>query len=34
MIYANGRRYEGDWMNDLRHGRGYERHPNNNIFIG
>jgi hypothetical protein len=34
MIYANGRRYEGYWENDIRHGRGYERHANGNIYIG
>lgn len=28
MIYANGRRYEGNWFNDVRHGRGFEKHPN------
>ena len=34
MLYFNGRKYEGNWFNDLRSGRGYERHPNNNIYIG
>lgn len=24
MIYQNGRVYEGNWLNDLRHGSGYE----------
>ena len=34
MIYTNQRRYEGEWDKDLRHGRGYERHPNGNIYVG
>jgi hypothetical protein len=34
MIYMNGRRYEGNWEGDLRHGRGYEKHPNGNYYIG
>lgn len=34
MMYANDRRYEGEWENDLRHGRGYERHSNGNIYVG
>ena len=34
MIYSNGRKYEGDWKDDVRHGRGYEIHPNLNIYIG
>jgi len=25
IIYNNGRVYEGDWSDDKRHGRGYER---------
>jgi hypothetical protein len=28
MIYSNGRKYEGEWFNEVRHGRGYEVHPN------
>jgi hypothetical protein len=34
MFYFNGRRYEGDWLKDLRQGRGYEIHPNGNIYVG
>jgi hypothetical protein len=26
MRYKTGRVYEGDWQNDLRHGKGYERY--------
>lgn len=26
MKYKSGRVYEGDWINDLRHGTGYERY--------
>jgi len=26
MIYCNERRYEGEWDNDLRVGRGFEIH--------
>eukprot|EP00347_Sterkiella_histriomuscorum_P023268 403335301 len=34
MLYINGRRYEGQWENDLRSRRGYERHSNGNIYQG
>lgn len=34
MKYKSGRMYEGDWLNDVRHGRGYERYQNNNIYLG
>lgn len=34
MLYINGRKYEGDWNNDVRHGRGFERHLNNNTYLG
>lgn len=34
MLYSSGRRYEGSWEDDLRHGRGYERHINGNFYIG
>ena len=33
--YENGRRqYEGEWFNDLREGRGFERYSNNNSYFG
>lgn len=32
MVYANSRRYEGEWKDDLREGKGYEKHPNGNIY--
>ena len=32
MLYISGRKYEGGWSNDIRHGRGFERHPNNNTY--
>jgi hypothetical protein len=35
MIYQDGARvYEGYWKNDLRHGEGYERFKNGNVYIG
>jgi hypothetical protein len=34
MKYMSERVYEGEWDEDYRHGRGYERYPNGNIYIG
>jgi len=34
MKYKSGRLYEGDWEDDVRHGRGYERYLNGNYYIG
>jgi len=34
MKYKSGRVYEGEWLNDLRHGRGYERYENGNVYLG
>jgi hypothetical protein len=34
MYYGNGRVYEGEWENDLKHGRGYELFPNNSSYEG
>jgi hypothetical protein len=34
MVYNTGRRFEGTWLDDLRHGRGFERHPNGNYYQG
>lgn len=34
MIYANGRLFEGEWKEDRREGRGYERYQNGSIFMG
>lgn len=34
MKYKSGRLFEGDWLDDLRHGRGYERYANNNLYLG
>lgn len=34
MKYKSGRLYEGDWLNDLRHGRGYEKYANGNVYLG
>ena len=28
MKYRNGRQYEGDWVDDIREGKGFERYPN------
>jgi len=34
MVYANGRTYEGYWRDDKRHGKGFEKFSNGDIFIG
>ena len=34
MLYNSGRKYEGEWKDDLRDGRGFERHTNQNTYIG
>jgi hypothetical protein len=32
QLYFNDRVYEGEWSIDKRHGRGYERFSNGNIY--
>jgi hypothetical protein len=34
MRYGNSRQYEGEWEEDLRCGRGFERYPNGNTYYG
>ena len=34
MKYKDNRLYEGEWKNDLREGRGYEKYGNGNIYVG
>lgn len=34
MQYIHGRTYEGDWLNDMRHGRGFEKHANGDTYTG
>jgi hypothetical protein len=34
MYYKKNRVYEGEWMNDVRHGKGYERYSNGNKYEG
>lgn len=34
MCYIHGRIYEGEWKNDMRSGRGYERHQNGDTYSG
>lgn len=34
MKYANGRQYEGEWIQDNREGKGFERYPNRNTYFG
>jgi hypothetical protein len=34
MNYANGRKYEGMWYEDLRNGIGKEIYQNGNIYDG
>lgn len=33
-IYLNERYYEGSWKKDKRHGKGYEKFSNGNIYFG
>ena len=33
-MYASGRLYEGLWVMDKRHGKGYEKFKNGDIYIG
>ena len=32
IVYKNGRVYEGEWLNDKRQGRGFERFANGNTY--
>lgn len=34
MLYKKNRVYEGEWVNDVRSGRGYERYLNGNKYEG
>lgn len=34
MVYVNGRVYEGEWENELKHGKGLEISPNGNTYKG
>ena len=34
LIYKNGRIFEGFWMNDLKHGNGFEFYNNGNTYMG
>jgi len=34
MVYATGRAYEGFWVHDKRHGRGYEKFSNGDVSQG
>lgn len=34
MKYKTSRLYEGDWVNDLRQGKGYERYAKGNVYLG
>ena len=33
-VYEIGRVYEGHWLDDKRHGKGYERFSNGNQYLG
>jgi len=33
-IYDNGRRYEGSFQEDKRHGKGFEKFSNGNTYLG
>ena len=32
MVYESGRIFEGEWINDKRHGMGYEKYKNGNVY--
>jgi hypothetical protein len=32
IVYNNGRIYEGEWVDDKREGRGYEKFANGNVY--
>jgi len=34
MTYESGRYYDGNWENDRRHGKGFERYSNGNVYEG
>lgn len=34
MVYRNSRLYEGDWENDLKHGKGFEIFQNASFYTG
>ena len=34
MVYEDGSVYEGDWLNDLRHGHGKYTWPNAIVYNG
>lgn len=34
MLYASGRVYEGFWNCDRRHGKGFERFKNGDVYLG
>ena len=34
MLYSNGRIYEGEWLNDVKFGKGFELYPSGNYYLG
>ena len=34
ILYPNGDTYNGEWLNDMRHGRGIHKATDGNIYIG
>lgn len=34
MAYDNDRMFEGEWQNDMKHGKGYERLANDCVYEG
>ena len=34
MLYTNGRIYEGNWFNNYKHGKGYEKYINGTEYSG
>ena len=34
MLYTNGRIYEGEWKNNAKEGKGYEKFSNCSVYDG
>ena len=34
MLYTNNRVYEGTWLDNFKHGKGYEKFANGAIYSG
>lgn len=34
LLNQNLKFFEGEWQNDLKHGRGFEQFPNKAVYLG